>query len=535
MNTHLRRAVLAFAPLSSPTYVPLGLASLVAFVRRQVPGCDLRVCDLNIEAWHAAARTDADQALVRYFQGRGEDFFDADLYAARLEQWRGVGGRLARLLSHEARGYVERGEASAELRALLDLLLGMLVAGDPELVGLSVVFPDQLVPALALARRLRELEPRRRPTLVLGGAMLSALRVDELLRACAPNVDAVALGEGETTAARIFAGEPLDRIPGLALARARPVRPAPVELGFLPPPDFGALELSRYLSPEPVLPFLLSRGCRWGRCRFCAHNASWGRYRRLAPDLLADQLADLAARLGARHVYSADQYIEVEDLLELARALEQRGVRLGGLHVLGRPLPTFTAEALERIAEAGVCWIGWGVESGSQRLLDIARKGIRVEVVRQAIRDAAQVGISNLMMLIHGLPGSTDADLESTFQLVDELYPHLDALTASRFVLFATSGFGRRPERHGLRVLGAEVLLRVEGHPVHSHRLIFEERRDDGTFGPPRGVDELRRWERRRAWLPELPLLSQMYAEHYLLHAARRIGRRTRPIRTRAA
>jgi len=101
-------------------------------------------------------------------------------------------------------------------------------------------------------------------------------------------------------------------------------------------------------------------------------------------------------------------------------------------------------------------------------------------------------------------------------------------------VLFANAEFGRRPERHGLRVIGAEVLFRVAGQTVHSHRLIYEEL-TDGVFGPPRRGEELRRWERRRAWLPELPLLSQMYAEHYLLHAAHRAGCRTRPIRTRAA
>lgn len=452
-RTPLRRAVLAFPPLSSPTYAPLGLAALVGFLRRYLPGCDVVARDLNIEAWHGAALAEEERALVRYFQGLGpDDFFDVAVYARRLEQWRAVGQRLARLLLADARIYVERGEAGEELRACLDRLLRPLLAGDPELVGLSVVFPQQLIPALALARRLREPETGRRPMVVLGGAALSSLRVEELLGACADVVDAVAVGEGEVTTMWLCAGEPLEHIPGLVRltpgeGAVRISRPAAIPIDLLPPPDFSDLDLRRYLNPEPVLPFLLSRGCRWSRCRFCAHNASWGRYRRLEPATAAEHLA----RHDARHFFSADQYVEAGDLVGLAGALEGLQLRPAGLHVFGRPLPSYSAEALERAAAAGVRWISWGVESGSQRLLDLARKGIEVEVVRRVLRDAARAGISNMMMLIHGLPGGTDEDLEATFRLVEDVYPHLDALTASRFVLFANTDFGRRPERYGLR------------------------------------------------------------------------------------
>ena len=54
----------------------------------------------------------------------------------------------------------------------------------------------------------------------------------------------------------------------------------PVELTVQWPPGGGASvllgALAGYLVPELVLPVLLSRGCRWRACSFCAHNFSFG-------------------------------------------------------------------------------------------------------------------------------------------------------------------------------------------------------------------------------------------------------------------
>ncbi len=538
-STPSYRATLAFVPPANPTYVPLGLASLAPFVRGQAPGCALDVVDLNIEAWHLLAQqSDAGRALLSFMVGRsGDSFFDPAQYIVQRAAWSELAGRLARL-GRLARRYVETGEEDPELGWLLGRLVDRLLRSDPELVGLSVVFPDQVAPALALARRLRAeagggAGRSSGPRIVLGGAMMTALQVDQLLQAC-DYVDAVLPGEGEHGAARLCAGDRLDSVPGLiyrdgATLRVNPAA-AVTSLRFLPAADFSDLPLSRYLNPTPVLPVLFSRGCRWRRCRFCAHSFSFSRYRHKAHAAFVDELQGYVERHGARHFYLADQYIEARDLEGLALELEGRGLQVA-FHAMGRPTADFTPELLVNLRRGGCRWISWGVESGSPRLLELMDKGIDLVTVERVLIDAAGAGISNLVMLIFGMPTSTEQDLALTLRLVEAIHPSADALTASSFVLFAGTPFAAQPKRYGIAVGEPQTVLAPAGRvAVHSHRLAYQVVEAGGALTQPRGPAEVQDWQRRAAWLPALPFVDGLCAEHYLLYVSASTASQLRPL-----
>ncbi len=510
------RAALLFPPAASATYVPLGVAYVTAAVLAEAPGCRLAVADLNLEAWERAAREEpGGPELTAFLQGRRGRFYDAEEYRG----WQGVWSRVRLRVAGwgaEARAFVEAGGPPPGFG---EPLVERALSSDPELIGLSVLFPEQLPFTLALARRARDLQPRLR--VVLGGATLSALHVEDLLAAC-PFVDAVLPGEGERAAAALFGGAPWGQVPGLVWREGGGLRrtpsAAPPEPDRLPAPDFTLLPLDRYWNPVPVLPALGSRGCRWRRCRFCAHNASFGEHRARAAESVAAELAALGERHGARHFYLADQYVPAAALEELSAALPERAPG-AAFHVMGRPGAEYGPECLEQASRAGCRWISWGVESGSQRLLDLVRKGTRVDEVERVLADGRRAGISNLGMLIFGLPTSGEADLEQTLGFLERTWGDVEATTASSFVLFEGTAFARRPGRYGVRVLGNQELLRVDGRPIRSRRLIHREEASDGSLRPPRGPLEVASWERRRAWLGAPPFLEGLCTEHYLLHA----------------
>jgi len=241
-----------------------------------------------------------------------------------------------------------------------------------------------------------------------------------------------------------------------------------------------------------------------------------------------DELERLGALHGARHVYLADQYVDAEDMERIADEIIARQATVS-FHVMGRPTDSYTPQRIEKMVRAGCRWICWGVESGSQRLLDLARKGTQVAVAERVIRLSARAGISNLLMMLFGLPSSSEADLVQTFRFLEEVYDHADAMSLSSFVLWTGTPFARTPERYGLRVTGAEELLRVMGVPLHSNRLTYLERASDGSLRPPGGPLEIVQWERRRRWLGEPSFLERLPCEHYLLYAARRAETRAKP------
>ena len=522
------RGVLAFAPHGSPTYTPLGLATLTSYIQAAAPDCELIPLDLNLALWNHQADADPDVGACRAFmRGHAGDFFDLAQYHGHKPALRKVAAHQQRL-EKACRHYLETDELTPELRAALALAAGVITREQPQWIGFSVMFPEQVLFTCALALYLStEVYAGDCPPLVVGGATASALYAAELLRAC-PFLTAVYTGEGEMGLARLLRGDPPATIPGLVFRRGDTIvtnrKPDTLSASALPMPRFTELDPLRYPNPLPVIPVVYSRGCKWRRCRFCAHNLSYSGYRNHAAETFADYLADLQLRWGAHHFYFADQYVDAEDLEQISTAILARDLHLS-FHLMGRPTAAYTPDRLALMAQAGCSWISWGVETGSARLLDVCGKGTTPQEIRQVITNAAQAGIYNLLMMIFGLPTSTPEDLRATLDLVADLADATHNVTTSRFQLFAKTPFSVRAERYGLRITGQEVLFKRTAQDVHSLRLFHQEQATDGTWRPPSGNLEITEWDKLRRWIGLDSSLDALYAEHLFLYTTQRTTR----------
>ncbi|MFH1999250.1 MAG: B12-binding domain-containing radical SAM protein, partial [Planctomycetota bacterium] len=344
--------LLVFPPGASPTYVPLGPGLLAGYLRSTCAETEVRVMDLNIEAWDYLLSIVPEGGNLRQFmQGQGKNFYDMTTYQQETGSWVSV-VRCMATLAAEAEHYVNEGAAGPLVEKFLAEQTSRMAGFEPSRVGFTVLFPHQLVFALALARRLRERmcdrweedvriredEPPRLRVL-LGGAALASVEVQELLEAC-PYVDGVILGEGEPAIAALRHDAPHSMTPGLitrgqgGMVRTSPARRLAIDP--MPPADFSDIDLGRYLTPEPVLPMLASRGCRWRRCRFCDHNHSFGAFRGRTPERVVDELECQADRHGVRCFYFADPYGDEFLLQGIASTILSRGLKIN-FHVMGRP------------------------------------------------------------------------------------------------------------------------------------------------------------------------------------------------------
>ncbi len=161
-----------------------------------------------------------------------------------------------------------------------------------------------------------------------------------------------------------------------------------------------------------------------------------------------------------------------------------------------------------------------GLKPAPKRLLDLINKGTRVEEIESVLQKSAAVGISNLGLMIFGLPTSTEADLDLTLEFLSRTYPNFSGLTASAFVLFEKTYFSRHAGRFGMQVDHRVPLMNSHGKPVSSYRLKFREIASDGSLRPPCGATEVARWQQFRKWLGDPPLLEQLPTEHYLIHVS---------------
>jgi len=517
------RMVLVFPPRASATYVPLGIASLASYIESAVPGAWVRLMDLNLNVWlWMAEAEDQGRDFIDFVRGNQGRFTDPCQTLAAKSIWDRIRNRVT-ALGRQAETFLDTGEIPPELGLLLDSQIRSIQADAPDLVGISVLFPEQVPFAAALARSLKQaMSPAsgRSSRIVMGGAMMSGLSVPDLMTAV-PEIDAVVCGEGEEAVAALCAGTAWHEIPGLTFRQGDSLHTNPgsrtISLKQVPPPDFSKLPLTDYFNPVPVLPVLFSRGCAWRKCRFCAHNFTFGGYRRKPVAAFVSELEHHHRTLGVRHFYSADEYILPKDMDAICEEILARGLSIF-FHILGKPTADCTPGRLALWSAAGCKWIGWGIETGSQRLLDLINKGTSVTDIPSVLKHSATAGISNLGLMIFGLPTSNDTDLDQTLTFLSDVYDHLGGLTASAFVLFDKTHFARNARQYGLKIDGAVDLFRSNQIPVRTCRLKFREQASDGSYRIPRGALEVSRWHRYRKWLGEVPLLEQLPPEHVLIH-----------------
>jgi len=519
------RSVLVFAPFASPTYTPLGIATLSSFIKATFPQCHFNAVDLNIATWNRIIdRNKGFQSFRDFVQGRQKDFFDETQYRAHQHIWKQLVETNDGYIQM-ARLYLEQDILDDEFQKLLDCYDGLILANDPEFIGFSIMYPRQVLLSLSIAKFLHSVlsvPGRRKAMIVVGGAMISALNGQDILKAC-PFVDAVFEGEGEAGLGMLCTGRDFCDIPGLSYRGTAGIlinrKTDTISLSKVPLPDFSDLNLSSYFNPESVVPLIFSRGCKWRKCRFCAHNFSYSGYRNRNATQFVDHLIKLNRQLGVRHFYLADQYVDAPDMEALAEEILNQGLEIN-FHIMGRPTDDYTPAVLRKLFLAGCRWISWGIESGSQRLLDISLKGTSAETIRRIIKDSHRAGISNLPMMIFGLPTGTDEDFDATMDLMDDLVDSVDAITASSFQLFDRTAFAAQAKTFGMEITGREILFSSEHGTVHSNRLFYREKDKDGTTRPPRGPLELSRLERRRLWNKQDSIFQHLTCEHYLLYAS---------------
>ncbi|MGE5509051.1 MAG: B12-binding domain-containing radical SAM protein [Chitinophagales bacterium] len=252
---------------------------------------------------------------------------------------------------------------------------------------------------LKIVRRVKELHTNVRE--VFGGPHPSILPEEVLAEEA---VDFVVVGEGEATMAELVdhlgSGEgDLARIKGLGYKRGRELhvneRREPLDPDSLPWPARDLFPLDFYQDRWNVL--TARGGCPF-KCPFCSASFLWQGHRRpRAPRLIVDEVRMLMEEYVAGYVFFSD------DIFTLNRKWVHE--LLGLLTELPYPLEWGCATLvdavdrtlLEEMARAGCRAIQYGIESGSQEILDSVKhiqKGQAVEAVQAAVGAGIEVACS---------------------------------------------------------------------------------------------------------------------------------------------
>jgi anaerobic magnesium-protoporphyrin IX monomethyl ester cyclase len=306
----------------------------------------------------------------------------------------------------------------------------------PDVLGLQCYTFDVkfVTEALKLAKRIG-----KDVITVVGGPHPSALPED-LFRIAGEDLDYAFIGEAEIGFSRLLDSLEENRkdyraIPGLVWrdnGRIRSTLPVfPENLDALGMPAWDLIRPETYPESQhgafyeqfPIAPIMVTRGCPYP-CTFCAgHVVSGRKIRRRSVDHVLGEIGRLHREFGIREFHIVDDNFTQDTLYAKALLRKLRAMNLGMSWAVpnGIRMDSLDEELLGLMKDTGLYLISLGIESGSDRILRLMKKGMNTARIRESVRMIQRAGIDMAGFFILGFPGETAETIRETIRFSIEL------------------------------------------------------------------------------------------------------------------
>lgn len=318
-----------------------------------------------------------------------------------------------------------------------------------DIVGISAVVSTAYAYTKYISNVIRCVSPNT--VIIVGGNLAASAEI--LLRKCM--VDFCVVGDGELIIQDLVKAleekswkyEQMKVIPGICLLDQNGEfhftgyrKPLPAEA--LEWPDYSILEaegsLLHYIQDTPawfegygletpedmygmrnaMLP--LTKGCV-NRCTFC-HR--WEKGYRVRPlDQIVEHIQYLKKRYNVGFLEMDDESFgsHRKHTWELVKHLGKMRIiwRAGGVRT-----NTVDRETLMHWKDNGCRMVIYGIESGSQTMLDVMEKNTTVQMNVDALKWTYEAGLVTVVQLVLGMPGETDHTIRETIDFLKECMPY---------------------------------------------------------------------------------------------------------------
>jgi len=298
----------------------------------------------------------------------------------------------------------------------------------PDIVGLTSTTLTYKS-ALKIIKIAKEVCPN---CLTLLGGVHVTFWDKEALHEC-PQLDIVVRKEGENTflelIQRLEADKSFDDVLGITYRKNGKTvktedRPYIEDLDSLPFPAHHLWPLDRLKKYGSIMfPLMTSRGCVFW-CEFCSAVRMFGRkFRMRSAKNVVDEMEYLHNTYGTDTFTFYDDAFTVDQsrVEEICRELHARNLKL--TWDCGTRVDMVTKELLQKMKNAGCIAVWFGVEAGSQKVIDAMGKGFTANKTKRAFKAAKEVGLITIASVVFGFPGETRESAMQTVKLVEEIDP----------------------------------------------------------------------------------------------------------------
>lgn len=300
----------------------------------------------------------------------------------------------------------------------------------------ELVIMHTSTPSLANDVKCAEAIKAQNPHLQIGfvGAHVAVLP-EETLREN-PVIDFVCRNEFDYTCKELAEGKPWDEIKGLSYRdqlgniRQTEERPLIHDWDAMPsvlPVYARDLDISKYFIgylQHPYISFYTGRGCP-AKCTFCLWPQTIGGhlYRHKSPDAVGREMAEAKELFGDKvreYMFDDDTFtIDKHRAIAISEHLKRLNITWSC-----NARANLDYDTLKTLRDNGLRLLLVGFESGNQQVLNNIKKGIKLEVAREFMKNCHKLGITVHGTFIIGLPIETKETVEETIRFACELSPH---------------------------------------------------------------------------------------------------------------
>ena len=321
----------------------------------------------------------------------------------------------------------------------------------PNVVGFSLWESTEYF-AIEMAKMLKKMN---KEILIVFGGFWCAINGKRLILNDA--VDVVVYGEGELTLADIVENYGRIRdIQGCLIKYNGEIKTAGsrMEIGHLdklPFPDLSFFPLDKYLFKYSA-PISFSRGCDW-RCSFCVTGCQWKRLRvRKAENIYNEIMHRLEELPKLRSFQICDPSItsDINNLSDLCDLIIKSNVK-ADFSGFAQIKPGVTQGLLKKLKEAGFPSLGYGIESGSKRILNKMIRPYTPELAERVIKDTYYAGIEVVLGFIVGFPGETEEDFQDTLNFIKRVKDYVKLIScANECTIIPGTYLDNYPQQFGI-------------------------------------------------------------------------------------
>ncbi len=366
---------------------------------------------------------------------------------------------------------------------------------------------------------LRKYHPAKK--IIIGGSVGTSIPQIILEKT---EADIVCIGEGEVTVTELVGiiqkgSDDFSSVDGIwykgsegKVHRTNPRTPIK-DLDTLPLPSWDLFPMKTYLenpigapnrnkwidgSSDQDIPLSMNingtRGCPY-KCVYCYHDFMGAGYRYRSPGSIVNEMKILFDRYSLKYFHFIDDEFVLKKRFIYDFCKEVKKEFNGNITwgCAGR-VNLMTEELIAEMADAGCVLIGYGIESGSQKMLDVMKKGVTVEQAKEAIKLTKKyLGWADCSFIV-GTPGETKETIQETIDFCKEVD------LAPEVIFFATPYPGTELYRIALgqgKINDEEEYILNFGEQGEKIRVNFSELSDEELWEAQEyAIKELNAWNK---------------------------------------